>query len=342
MPEAGSFLKAIWKGFNDDKAMRLAAAIAFSAIFSIAPLLVVIIAIAGWFLGIQNGGHGHHLAQAALLDQIRKTAGSSTADTVEQLVAAAFNKPRQSVIAQIVGWTAFLAGATALFSTLQDALNSIWGIEAVKGGWKLGVRRRFTAFGMILLVGLLLLATLGANAGAAFVGRHFSERMPFHPAALAVTAQIVTFLTAWLAFSAIYRVLPDVRIAWRDVWLGGAVTAALFAIGETIIAYYLAVASVASAYGAAGSILVALLWIYYSAIAFLLGAEFTKVAATRAATTAPTIVRYFRELPAGSDPRNARIDKRLPVRPTDDDDRDVENEHREGDPGEHLGYPDHR
>lgn len=336
----GSFVKAIWKGFNDDKAMRLAAAIAFSAIFSLVPLMVVLIAVAGWFLGIQNGGHGHHVAEEALLDQVRRGAGNATADTVSQLVAAAFNKPRQNLIAQIVGWAAFLAGATALFSSLQDSLNSIWGIEAVKGGWKLVLRSRLTSFAMILVAGLLLLATLGANAGIAFVGKHFAAQVPFgsHPATLAAAAQVVTFLTAWLAFSAMYRVLPDVRIAWRDVWLGGAVTAALFAIGEIAIAFYLAVAGVASAYGAAGSILVALLWIYYSAIVFLLGAEFTKVAARCAATTAPAIVRHFRELPPGTDPRNAdsananapptatrRAD--LPVRPADEDDGDVEHQH---------------
>jgi membrane protein len=121
-----AMLKQIWKAFNEDKVPRLASSIAFSAILSIAPLLIVLIAILGWFLGLQNGGHGHHVAEDALLGQIRKSAGPETADTVRQLVAASFNKPRHGLIAQVVGWVAFVFGAMGLFSALQDSLNAIW------------------------------------------------------------------------------------------------------------------------------------------------------------------------------------------------------------------------
>ncbi len=301
-----ALLKNTFTAFNEDKAVRLASSIAFSSIFSIAPLLIVLIAIVGWVLGTQNGGHGHRLAEDALLNQISQSAGKGTADSVRQLVAASFNKPRQSIIAQIVGWLAFLFGATALFSSLQDSLNAIWHVEATKGGWKQMVRDRLASFGMILVVGFLLLATFIANASIAFIGAHLAQ-IPLvgNRTLLTIAGQIVTLLLVTVMFALIYKVLPDVKIAWRDVWFGAAVTAVLFVIGEALISIYLAVAGVASAYGAAGSILVGLLWIYYSAIILLLGAEFTKVAAGNVQTVAPSSIRKITEQPAGIDPRVA-------------------------------------
>jgi membrane protein len=302
-----AMLKRTWEAFNEDKVPRLASAIAFSAIVSIAPLLIVLIAIVGWFLGLQTGGHGHHVAEDALLNQIQKSAGPQTADTVRQLVAASFNKPRHGLIAQVVAWIAFIIGATGLFSALQDSLNSIWHVESTKGGWKQTLRNRALSFVMILVVGLLLLLTFVANAAIAFIGTHVLSRLPgaANPAFLTIVGQLVTFALVTLMFAAIYKVLPDVKLAWRDVWLGAAVTALLFVIGEALIAFYLASAGVASAYGAAGSLLVGLLWIYYSALILLLGAEFAKVMAGHAATVAPSSVRQLSDQPAGVDPRVA-------------------------------------
>jgi membrane protein len=300
-------LKDVWKAFNEDKAMRLASAIAFSTMFSLAPLLIVLIAIVGWVLGLQNGGHGHHLAEDALLSQVSRGAGQGTADTVRALVAASFDKPRQGLIAQVIGWVAFFFGASALFSSLQDALNTIWHIETTKGGWKLMIRDRLASFGMILVVGFLLLVTFAANATIAFATAHFLSQIPLatNPVLLTVVDQAISFALVTVVFALIYKVLPDVKVGWHDVWVGAAVTAALFLVGEALIALYLAKAGVASAYGAAGSLLVGLLWIYYSAIILLLGAEFTKVAAAHAETTAPTLVRTLRDEPSGVDPRHA-------------------------------------
>lgn len=274
--------------------------------FSLAPLLIVLIAIAGWVLGLQNGGHGHHLAEDALLNQVKRGAGQETADTIRLMVAASFNKPRQGLLAQIIGWVAFLFGASALFSSLQDALNAIWHIEATRGGWKHMLRDRIASFGMILVVGFLLLVTFVANAGVAFVATHFLGQLPVaaNPALLALANQVITFVLAAVVFALIYKVLPDVKVSWHDVWVGAAVTAVLFLAGEALIAFYLAKAAVASAYGASGSLLAGLLWIYYSAIVLLLGAEFAKVAAGRAETTAPVTVRTLIEQPAGADPRH--------------------------------------
>lgn len=300
-------LKNVAIGFGRDKIMRLASSIAFAAIFSIAPLIIIIIGVAGWFLGINNGGHGHHLAESAILDQVNRAAGPGAADTVRQMVAAAFNKPRQSVIAQIVGWFTFALGAAALFGALQDSLNAIWQVEATKGGWKQMVRGRAASFLMILVFIFLLLGTFAANASIAFATTHFSAQLGSAANGFVIAAanQVVTFLLLTIAFAAIYKVLPDVSIGWRDVWIGGLVTALLFLVGEALIALYLSRAAVASAYGAAGSLLAMLLWIYYSSIVLLLGAEFTKVAAGRVQTSAPSTVRKLTEQPAGIDPRSA-------------------------------------
>ncbi len=297
-------VKDVARAFGEDKVPRLASSIAFAAIFAIAPLLIVMVAVVGWLLGIGNGGHGHHLAETALLDQVRTAAGATTAETVRQLVAASFNKPRLGFVAQVVGWLAFLFGAAALFSSLQDSLNAIWRIEATKGGWKRIVRERAASFAMILLITALFLVTFAASAAIAFVAAHFPSYVPLrNPFLLAATNQLVTFFIASIGFAAIYKILPDVNIAWRDVWLGAVVTAVLFVLGESAIAFYLAVAGVASAYGAAGSLLVALLWIYYSTLILLLGAEFTKVVAAAVGTQAACRIRVFTDQPAGIDPR---------------------------------------
>jgi membrane protein len=273
-----ALLKKVWQAFNEDKALRLASSIAFSTIFSIAPLFIVLIAIVGWVIGLQNGGHGHAQAENAMLDQVSRRAGKATADTIRQIVAASFNKPRQGLLAQIIGWIAFIFGATSLFAALQDSFNEV---EVTKGGWKQMLRDRLASFGMILVVGLLLLVTFLSNAGIAFIGAHVLSHVPIvgNPAALSILNEVISVVLVTVIFALIYKILPDVTIQWHDVWVGAAVTAVMFVIGEAVISFYLAFAGVASAYGAAGSVLVGLLWVYYSAIILLLGAEFTKVAA---------------------------------------------------------------
>ncbi len=296
-----SVAKDVFAAFNEDKAPRLAAAIAYSTIFSIAPLFIVLIAVLGAFVGSHSG------AENQLIDIVTKNAGKGTGDTVRQLISAGFNKPRQGVIAQIIGWIVFVIGATGLFASLQDALNSIWHVESTKGGWKQVLRDRAASFGMVLVVGFLLLVTFVANGAIAFVASHFLAKIPFgaNPIVITIINYAVSFILVTVIFALLYKVLPDVDVSWRDVGVGAAVTSVLFVIGEGLIALYLAKAGIASAYGAAGSLLVALLWIYYSAMILLLGAEFTKVNAKKVALTEPSIVRQTEEHPAGVDPRYA-------------------------------------
>jgi len=278
-----ALLKATWQAFNEDKAQRLAASIAYSTIFSLAPLFVVLIAIVGGILDVEGSG-GHASAENGLLAQISHSAGPAAADTVRQLIAASFNKPRANAIAQILGWAFFAVAASGLFAALQDALNAVWHVPDAKGGWKKLLRDRIASFAMILAIGALLLVTFVANATIAFLSAHVLGSLPVgSPVVATLLNEAIDVVLMTVVFALIFKVLPDVDIAWRDVGIGAAVTAVLFVVGEALISLYIAYGGVASAYGAAGSILVALLWIYYSALILLLGAEFTKVYSRRSA-----------------------------------------------------------
>ncbi len=300
-------LKATWAAFGEDKAMRLASAIAFSAIFSIAPLFIVLIAIVGYIIGVAQGGHGHHVAENALIGQITNATGKGTGDAVRGMISAAFDKPRAGIVAQIVGWIAFAFGASALFSALQDALNAVWHVETTKGGWKQMLRDRAASFVMILIVGFLLLLSVVLNVGIGFAQNHANASFGFlrHPLVTGVVSQLLTVAIGSVIFGALFKILPDVSVHWRDVTVGAVATAVLFVLGENAIAFYFRVAGSASAYGAAGSLLVVLLWIYYTSILVLLGAEFTKVHAGNVATTVPASIRTLADHPAGVDPRVA-------------------------------------
>ena len=301
-----ALLKATWQAFNDDKAQRLAAAVAYAAIFSIAPLFIVLVAIVGSVLDARGAHGGHTAALNSLLANIRANAGEGAATTVRSLIETSFNKPKTGLIAQLLGWIFFILGASGLFAALQDALNAIWHVEATRGGWRQMLRGRIASFGMILCVGFLLLLTFVANAAIAFASAHTRD-IPIvgNPIVASVAGALVTLVIATAIFALLFKVLPDVDIAWRDVWVGAAATAMLFAIGETLIGIYLAKAGVASAYGAAGSLLVALVWIYYSALIFLLGAEFTKVRASKATLSVDAVIRHTSEQKRGVDPRFA-------------------------------------
>ena len=291
--------KKSFAAFGEDKAQRLASSIAFSSIFSIAPLFIVLIAI----LGAVVGGHG--AAEDRLLAIVQSSAGKSAADTVRQIVAASFNKPRQGVIAQIIGWLTFLLGASNLFASLQDALNSIWHVEKTKGGWKQMLRDRVASGGMLIAVGFLLAITFAANAGVAVVMTRDGGLLPGGSVVAGILSQLLSFVVVGIIFTLIFKVLPDVDILWKDAAAGGFFTALLFVIGQVLIGLYFTKAGVTSAYGAAGSLLVALLWLYYSVIILLLGAEVTKVAAGKAELSANATVSTTEERSSGSDPRKS-------------------------------------
>jgi membrane protein len=271
--------------WNADKAPRLAAAISYSTIFAIAPLLIITIAIVGGVLGFTGSEHPHTAVENALLAQISGAAGSDAAKMVRGMVEAGFGKPHQSVIAQVIGWITFIIGASSVFMALQDALNTVWDAKPPEHQNVLVmVRDRVMSLGMLLVIGFLLLMTFLLNLVIAYVSSNVTRVLPFANAgiAFAVVNWLVSILVIALLFGLIFKFLPDFDVRWKDVEIGALCTALMFVLGEALIGLYIGKAGVASAYGAAGALLAILVWIYYSALIFLLGVEFTKIYASRA------------------------------------------------------------
>jgi membrane protein len=285
-------VKETYQRFGADKAPRLAAAISFSTIFAIAPLFIIVIAVAGYVVGVANGtGHGHSIVEEKMLAAIRQSAGAGAADAVRDMVTASFGRLQQSIVAQVIGWVTFVLGAAGVFASLQDALNTIWHAEPPKLPLWNAVRDRIASIGMLLVIGFLLLVTTAINAAIAYVSTYVARALPFPGAGwvFGLVNVLISLVLIALLFALMFKYLPDTAIAWRDVWTGALVTAAAFVIGQTIIGFYLGRAGVASAYGAAGSLLVLLLWIYYSSMILLFGAEFTHVYAERRGSRAGVV-----------------------------------------------------
>jgi membrane protein len=267
--------------WNADKAPRLAAAIAYSTMFAIAPLLIITIAFVGAALGFAGTAHPHTAVENALLLQISHAAGPEAAQMVRGMVDASFGKPGMSILAQIVGWIVFIIGASSVFVALQDALNAVWDAQPPPAHRNVFImlRDRTMSLAMLLVIGFLLMMTFLLNILIAFASSHLANFLPFAGAALtfAVVNWVVSVAVIALLFGLMFRILPDVEIRWRDVRVGALFTALLFVIGQALIGIYIGKAGVASAYGAAGALLAILVWIYYSASILLLGAEFTKI-----------------------------------------------------------------
>jgi len=256
----------------NDKAPRLGAALAYYSIFSIAPLLVIAIAVAGFAFGPEA-------AQGQVSRQVSHLVGEEGGKAIEAMVAAA-NKPGAGTLATVLGVVMLLVGATGLFAQLQDALNTVWEVQPKpgRGAWGF-VRDRILSLSMVMGVAFLLLVSLLVSAALAAVGGLLGDWQT------GLVGQVVTtgvdLLVITLMFGMIYRYLPDAVIGWRDVWFGAAVTAALFVVGKVLIGLWLGRAGVSSAFGAAGSLAVLLVWLYYAAQIFLFGAELTKAYADR-------------------------------------------------------------
>ena len=259
--------------WTQDYAPSMGAALSYYALFSIAPLLLIVIGVAGFFFGEQA-------ARGEIFGQLSALIGADGARAIEALVASA-RKPQSGVIAMIVGTALLVTGASTVFGELQNALDRIWRAPArkeSKGWWKL-LRTRVLSFGMILGIAFLLMVSLVLSAVVSALGKWWG----LHLFDLGLSFALTTAL-----FAMIYKVVPRVRIAWRDVWVGAAVTAGLFAAGKWLIGLYLGKSSVGSAFGAAGSLVVLMLWVYYSAQIFLLGAEFTRLYAEEHGSRAPS------------------------------------------------------
>jgi membrane protein len=262
---------AKWSEIN---APRLGASLAYYTLLSIAPLLVVCIGIAGLMFGPKA-------AQDQIAYQIQNVVGSKGSEAIQSLLQNA-DKPAQGIIATAVGFITLLFGASGVFGELRDSLNAVWGAKSSSGAGIFGmIKYRFFSFAMVLGIGFLLLVSLVLSAVIAAAGKFFQSHLPVPEIVLHLGSTVVTFLMVTVLFMLLYKVVPDVYIEWRDVVIGAAVTSLLFSIGKFLIGLYLGKASVGSAYGAAGSIIVFMVWVYYSAQIFFLGAEFTHVYAER-------------------------------------------------------------
>lgn len=271
-PRMGKYLtvaKETFTEFGQDKAPRLGAALAYYTIFSIGPLLLIAISMAGIFFGDEA-------AQGRISGELGKVFGPEMARAMEQMVQAA-HKEKAGVIATIIGIVTLLFGASGVFGQLKDALNTIWNVEPKKAAGVMGfVKERFLSMSMVLGIGFLLLVALVIDAVVSAMG-HMFEQYVGGEALMHAIQLVVSFAIITVLFAAIFRILPDLRIAWHDVWLGATLTSLLFVLGKFALGLYLGKAAVGSSYGAAGSLVVLLIWVYWSAQILFLGAEFTQV-----------------------------------------------------------------
>ncbi len=269
-----SLLKATFDKWNKDHAPRLGAALAYYMVFSLGPLLLILIALVGlaW---------GQAAAENQLVETLQSTVGPQGAQFIQAAIAGA-SRPREGLLASAIGLVTLLLGAIGVFVQLQEALNEIWGVTPRPHlGWQALVRNRLLSFGMVLVIGLLLLVSLVVQVGIEAAFRYLGSSLPFSSTLVQGVDFFASLAVITLLFALIFKYLPDAEIAWKDVWIGALLTALLFLIGRFALGLYLASSAVGSAYGAAGSLVVVLTWIYYSAQILFFGAEFTQVYATR-------------------------------------------------------------
>ena len=261
-------MKAAASSWIDDYAQSMGAALAYYTLFSIAPLLLIVIAIAGQIFGVKA-------ARGEIVGQLQGLMGHQGAQAVQALLESV-RQPAGNMIAITVGGIILLIGATSVFGELQDALDRIWRApKRYKGGiWNL-LRSRILSLGMILGIGFLLMVSLVASAALAALGKLWGPLFSGWEILANLIDFFVSFAFATTLFAMIYKVMPRVKVAWSDVWIGAAVTALLFTVGKFLIGLYIGKSGLASGFGAAGSLVVLLVWVYYSAQIFLMGAEFT-------------------------------------------------------------------
>ena len=272
------FAAELFSEWRQSNTPRLGASLAYYSVFAIAPLFLLTLGVAGmWF--------GQDAARNEMFGQLRQLVGAEGAKAIEAVVTAAANKPRTGAMAAIVAGGALAIAATGVFVELQNALNTIWQVKPSPqhgfGGILNFVKVRLISFAMLLGVGFLLLISLVLSASLAATGAFLGGVLGSRHLLLAVTNFLVSLGVISTLFAMILKVLPDVKLAWKDVWIGSVITAFLFNFGKFLLGFYLGRSSIASAYGATGSLVIILLWVYYSAQILFFGAQFTKVYARR-------------------------------------------------------------
>jgi membrane protein len=267
-------LKDTFTAGSEEKVPRHGAALAYYTVLSLVPLLVVIIAMIGFIFGREAG-------QGYVLEQIGSLVGPQSAEAIKDMIQRA-SEPSTGIVATVVAAGTLLLGASGVFAQLQDSLNSIWGVKPKEGRglWGL-IRDRFLSVAALLGTGFLLLVSLALSAALSAFGKWFGGWLPAPELVLQVFEFVISLAVITGLFALMFKVLPDAKVAWHDVWVGAALTALLFTIGKFAIGLYLGKSDVGSAYGAAGSLVIVLVWVYYSSQILLFGAEFTQVYANR-------------------------------------------------------------
>jgi membrane protein len=267
---AFGLLKSALSACLNDNVQRMSAALAYYTIFSLAPLLVIAIAIAGLVFG-------EDAARGEIVGEIRELVGQDGARAIQAMIQSAYH-PGHSVVATIIGIVTLLLGATGAFSEVYDALNLIWRVNQESStAVRTIIKARFMSFGMILIIGFLLLVSLVVSAVLAGISKYASSFLPAPAPLLHFLDFLFSLAVVTVLFAMIFKVLPEMKIRWGDVWAGASLTALLFTVGKFAIGFYVGKSVSTSSYGAAGSLVVVVTWIYYSAFILYFGAEFTQV-----------------------------------------------------------------
>jgi membrane protein len=259
----------------EDQPFQLASSLSYYTLFSLAPLLIIVIAIAGF-------AFGRDAAEHQIVGTIQGMIGQQSAKAVQEMIQNAGSQPKTGILSAVIGVVTLILGAGGVVGQLQTSLNTIWGVTPKPGQGVWGfVRQRFISFAMVLSIGFLLLVSLVISAVVTSLTQFMGSFLGGAEIVAHVLDLFVSFILVTALFAMIYKFLPDVRIQWRDVWIGAALTSVLFTVGKFLIGLYLGHSGVSSAYGAAGSLITVLLWVYYSSLIFFLGAEFTQVYASQ-------------------------------------------------------------
>lgn len=273
-----SLIKRTFQEWSEDKASRLAAALAYYGVFSIPPLLLLLLVVLGRVFGSQ---FTEEQLQERILNQFSGLIGSSGAEALASVIENA-SRPDEGLVATVVGVVTLAFGASGLFSQLQDAMDTIWEVAPDPDlGLLDKIKTRLFSFTMVAVILFLLLISLVVSAGLSALNEALTGLMPETGVLLLIVNFLISLVVIILLFALVYKYIPSVKIAWRDVWIGAIITGILFTIGKEAISLYIGQSSTASSYGAAGSLVILLLWVYYAAQIFFLGAEFTQVYANQ-------------------------------------------------------------
>src|ERR687896_574730 len=269
------FLKTTINEWVEAEPFQLAAALSYYTLFSLAPLLLIAIGIAGFVFG-------REAAQNQIVETLQGMIGQDSAQTVQEMIQASNEKPKTGMLSTVIGFVALLFGAGGGVGHLQNSINRMWEVAPKPGQGIWGfIRQRFFSFAMVLGIGFLLLVSLVVTALLSSLTGMLSSFLGDATFVAHAIDILVSFGFVTLLFALIYKYVPDVEIEWRDVWVGAALTAILFTIGKYLIGLYIGTSGVSSTFGAAGSLITILVWVYYSSLIFFLGAEFTRVYATQ-------------------------------------------------------------